>query len=220
MLLRHGGTGCALRKLHVWARNVPRAMARTSAPSKPQEPDLFHMGQSTLKVSRSQLHGPIREKLVAAMKERLGDSPAVGVALGGDAFHVYSSDGELIFKQEAYMHYLFGVSEEGWWGAVDLFSGQAHLFMPRLPEAYAVWMGPLKSCQDYRLKTCPAHCARYSAASRGPGPTPRQLTRRHPLKTEQEVAILRYANQVGSAAHVAMMRAAEPGLMEYQLEAT
>ncbi|KAJ9534071.1 hypothetical protein QJQ45_002076 [Haematococcus lacustris] len=74
----------------------------TSAPSKPQEPDLFHMGQSTL-------------------------------------------------KWEAYMHYLFGVSEEGWWGAVDLSSGQAHLFMPRLPEAYAVWMGPLKSCQDYRL---------------------------------------------------------------------
>ncbi|KAJ9534222.1 hypothetical protein QJQ45_006957 [Haematococcus lacustris] len=237
-------------------------------------------------VSRSQLHGPIREKLVAALKERLGDSPAVGVALVQASW-------------EAYMHYLFGVSEEGWWGAVDLFSGQAHLFMPRLPEAYAVWMGPLKSCQDYRLKyavdgvhyledmpstlrqilssqhgsKAGATAANPEAPGHKPGPihvlqgvnsdsgrsvgpptlagledfhvdgstlwevlTECRVTRHGlgahwglgrvgramwpQLKTEQEVAILRYANQVGSAAHVAMMRAAKPGLMEYQLEAT
>jgi len=29
---------------------------------------------------------------------------------------------------------------------------------------------------------------------------------------------LRYANQVGSAGHVAMMRAAKPGMMEYQVD--
>jgi len=40
-------------------------------------------------------------------------------AQGGDALPVYATDGEILFRQDAYMHYLFGVMEEGFWGAVD-----------------------------------------------------------------------------------------------------
>jgi Xaa-Pro dipeptidase len=36
-------------------------------------------------------------------------------------------------------------------------------------------------------------------------------------KTPQEVDILKYANRIGAAGHVAMMRAAKPGIMEYQV---
>lgn len=33
---------------------------------------------------------------------------------------VYATDGEMLFRQEAYFHYLFGVNEDGFWGAVDV----------------------------------------------------------------------------------------------------
>lgn len=33
-----------------------------------------------------------------------------------------------------------------------LLQGAAHLFMPRLPEVYAVWMGPLKGPEDFKKK--------------------------------------------------------------------
>ena len=41
-------------------------------------------------------------------------------------------------RQESYFHYLFGVEEEDYYGALDLRDGRTMLFMPRLPEAYAV----------------------------------------------------------------------------------
>lgn len=50
------------------------------------------------------------------------------------------------FRQESYFHYLFGVEMENCLGAVDLQTGQSYLFVPRLPDSYAVWMGALKVC--------------------------------------------------------------------------
>ena len=41
-------------------------------------------------------------------------------------------------RQESYFHYLFGVEDEDYYGALDLRNGRTMLFMPRLPEAYAV----------------------------------------------------------------------------------
>jgi hypothetical protein len=38
---------------------------------------------------------------------------------GGDVQPVYTTDGEMLFRQEAYFHYLFGVNEDGFWGALD-----------------------------------------------------------------------------------------------------
>lgn len=49
-------------------------------------------------------------------------------------------------RQDAYFHYLFGVQEEDWYGAVDIRSGRSLLFMPRLPQAYAVWMVRRMDC--------------------------------------------------------------------------
>jgi hypothetical protein len=39
---------------------------------------------------------------------------------GGDVQPVYTTDGEMLFRQEAYFHYLFGVNEDGFWGALDV----------------------------------------------------------------------------------------------------
>lgn len=55
-------------------------------------------------------------------------------------------------RQEGYFHYLFGVQEEGYYGALDLRTKKAHLFMPRLPDSYAVWMGKIRGTDDVRLQ--------------------------------------------------------------------
>jgi Xaa-Pro dipeptidase len=63
---------------------------------------------------------------------------------GGGPFHIYSTDMEGVFRQESYFHYLFGVEEEDYFGAIDVRDGHSMLFMPRLPDSYAVsclfWM--------------------------------------------------------------------------------
>ena len=44
-------------------------------------------------------------------------------------------------KQESYFHWLFGGLEPGCYGTLEVDSGKSILFIPRLPEEYAVWMG-------------------------------------------------------------------------------
>ena len=53
-------------------------------------------------------------------------------------------------RQESYFHYLFGVTEEDYYGAINLGSDppKAILFMPRVPESYAVWMGAIQQPSD------------------------------------------------------------------------
>ncbi len=59
-----------------------------------------------------------------------------------------SSDVGPNFKQEAFFHWAFGVLEPDFFGAIDVASGQATLFMPRLPQEYAVWMGHIETCEE------------------------------------------------------------------------
>lgn len=47
---------------------------------------------------------------------------------------------------------MFGVNEDSCYGAVDVRTGHSYLFMPRLPDAYAVWMGHLKTCEEFKRK--------------------------------------------------------------------
>lgn len=41
-------------------------------------------------------------------------------------------------RQESYFHYIFGVENEDCYGALDIRDGKTILFMPRLPDSYAV----------------------------------------------------------------------------------
>ncbi|KAF5833683.1 Xaa-Pro dipeptidase (X-Pro dipeptidase) [Dunaliella salina] len=238
---------------------------KVAAMAASQAADVYHMGNETLRISRKTMHGSIRNRLVEALRPALsakGIAPGFVLLQGGGPFNVYNTDGELIFKQESFMHYLFGVCEEDCYGAVDIRMGASFLFMPRLPEAYAVWMGSLKSTDEYKAMYAVDHVhytdemasvlAKHGAKEGAkPGPlhvmngvntdsgrpaTPAQfegadafeldnsttlfdtITACRVKKTPEEAACLRYANQVGSGGHVAMMRAAKPGMMEYQLE--
>lgn len=54
--------------------------------------------------------------------------------------------------QESFFNYLFGVSEPGCYGLLEVSSGKATLFVAHLPEEYAVWMGKLLTCNDFKNK--------------------------------------------------------------------
>ena len=54
--------------------------------------------------------------------------------------------------QESYFHYLFGVSEDSYYGAIHARSGDAYLFMPRLPESFSVWFGDLPTPSSVKAK--------------------------------------------------------------------
>jgi Rod binding domain-containing protein len=45
---------------------------------------------------------------------------------GGSILPVYSTDGEHLFRQEPYFHYLFGVNEDDCWGALDVVNVSKH----------------------------------------------------------------------------------------------
>lgn len=55
-------------------------------------------------------------------------------------------------RQESYFHYLFGVTEDSFYGAIDLRSGDAYLFMPRLPDSFAVWFGEMPTPASVKAK--------------------------------------------------------------------
>lgn len=48
--------------------------------------------------------------------------------------------------------WLFGATEPDCYGAVEVQTGAVHLFVPHLPESYAVWMGPLYTLEDFSNK--------------------------------------------------------------------
>lgn len=45
--------------------------------------------------------------------------------------------------------YFFGVREPGCFGTLNIITGHTTLFMPRLPNEYATWMGRLSTCEDF-----------------------------------------------------------------------
>ncbi|XP_044327461.1 xaa-Pro dipeptidase-like [Triticum aestivum] len=105
-----------------------------------------------------ELHAGNRKRLVAALRAHLSTSgrPLHGIVLlkGGEEQTLYCTDRVPLFRQESYFAYLFGVREPGFYGAVDIASGQSILFAPRLTLDDAIWNGEkeLSSFKDmYRV---------------------------------------------------------------------
>ncbi|XP_013194962.1 xaa-Pro dipeptidase [Amyelois transitella] len=104
----------------------------------------WSMGPGTLEVPLS---------LFATNRERLAEKLKPGqivVLQGGDSLNHYDTDVEYVFRQEAYFTWVCGVREPGCYFALDVKTSKSHLFVPRLPEEYEVWMGKLLSCDEFK----------------------------------------------------------------------
>ena len=113
----------------------------------PCEPDIppafyFSRGPGTFRVPRG-LPAASRAKLVAALASA-GHTSGIVLLRGGTEVTRYDSDHEPIFRQESYFAHLFAVKEPDCWGLIELPTGRATLFIPRLAPEYAIWMGEIK----------------------------------------------------------------------------
>lgn len=112
----------------------------------------FCLGEHTHKVPMA-LHRLNRERVCQELKAKGVQEGAVVVLQGGDSFPRYCSDVDVApFRQESYFQWLFGVSEPAFYGCLDVHSGRAALFIPKLPDAYRIWMGEIKPPEHFRDK--------------------------------------------------------------------
>eukprot|EP01043_Picozoa_sp_COSAG02_P015378 COSAG02_NODE_655_length_18811_cov_23.089515_1_plen_499_part_10 len=112
----------------------------------------YWQGEGTLPVSMG-LHAKNRARLLEQFKSAK-DVPANAfiVLEGGHSATRYDSDHEPVFRQESFFHWAFGVMEPDCTAVVDIDASTSVLFIPRLPEQYAVWMGKIKTCDEIKLK--------------------------------------------------------------------
>ncbi|XP_031473386.1 uncharacterized protein LOC116245913 isoform X2 [Nymphaea colorata] len=210
-----------------------------------------------------ELHALNRAKVVRSIRQQLASlsRPLHGFIFlqGGEEQTRYCTDHLILFRQESYFAYLFGVREPGFYGAIDISNGKSILFAPRLDPDYAVWMGPIKPLSYFKERYMVSMvCFRDEISAvlhdhyGGPGKPllfllhglntdsnnfskPAQFEEMekfdtdqsflHPIlsecrvfKSELELALIQYANDISSAAHVEVMQRTKVGMKEYQLE--
>lgn len=100
----------------------------------------FNLGPHTHDVPMS-LHKENREKVVSLLEGTTSFDKAVVLLQGGKAKTRADTDHEPLFRQESYFHYLFGVKEPDFFGALVPATKKSILFIPRLPPSYAIFMG-------------------------------------------------------------------------------
>uniref|UniRef100_A0A8C1X1Y9 Xaa-Pro dipeptidase n=1 Tax=Cyprinus carpio TaxID=7962 RepID=A0A8C1X1Y9_CYPCA len=141
-----------------------------------------------------------RERLCRGLKAEK-DVPAGSVLVlqGGEQKQRYCTDTDVLFRQESFFHWTFGVTEANCYGAIDVDSKKSILFVPKLPESYATWMVNTDSGSTCREASFEGISHRL-------------------LKTDMELEVLRYTNRVSSEAHKEVMKHVKPGVKEYEME--
>uniref|UniRef100_A0A674MGI7 Xaa-Pro dipeptidase n=1 Tax=Takifugu rubripes TaxID=31033 RepID=A0A674MGI7_TAKRU len=200
---------------------------------------IYWLGNDTLRVS-AELFAENRRRLCAGLREKDGLLPqSVVVLQGGEQKQRYCTDTDVLFRQESFFHWTFGVTEPDCYGAIDVDSGKSILFVPKLPESYAVWMGEIYPKEHYKEKyavdevhyTCDVSVCKCVCVSLtifvvfSPFRFQVNNTLLHPvmvecrlIKTDMELEVLRYTNRVSSEAHKMVMKSVKPGQKEYEME--
>ena len=108
----------------------------------------FSRGGDALTVDLA-MHSCIRQNLVSAFKNSGIGGDAILVAGGGE-MNMYDADTVWDFRQESNFQYLFGVKEPGCFGLIKLDPVISVLFVPRFPQEYAQWFGPIKPTEWFK----------------------------------------------------------------------
>ncbi|KAG7242585.1 hypothetical protein INR49_020298, partial [Caranx melampygus] len=205
---------------------------------------VFWLGNDTLRVSAA-LFAENRQRLCRGLKAKEGVVPkSVVVLQGGEQKQRYCTDTDLLFRQESFFHWAFGVTEPDCYGAIDVDIGKSILFVPKLPESYATWMGEkilftlqTSKIVDVLSSLKPAVLLTLRGQNTDSGSICREAsfegisgfqvnnTLLHPvivecrlLKTDMELEVLRYTNRISSEAHKMVMKNVKPGQKEYEME--
>lgn len=101
---------------------------------------LFQVGKGKTLAVPMEVHQVARAKVVDAFSAK-GINTGIVLLQGGDDLMQYDSDIELVFRQDSWFNYVFGVKEPGMYGAISLRTKKATLFIPKLPADYATFMG-------------------------------------------------------------------------------
>ena len=103
----------------------------------------------------------ITAAMFAEQRQRISRSFAgkalKGVILlqGGEQQYQDNTDAGLLFRQESFFYYLTGSSDPGDYGdrymcGIEVPEGRTTVFIPRLSPDFAVWMGKLKTPEEYK----------------------------------------------------------------------
>jgi Xaa-Pro dipeptidase len=111
-----------------------------------------------LKLDRRALHGGNRIKVLNAFRADPSISAtksglrSIALLRGGVQTTQYDSDTDLLFRQESNFQYLFGANLADCLGVLELDTGIATLFIPKLPAEYAVWYGTIHKKEYFQEK--------------------------------------------------------------------
>uniref|UniRef100_A0AAY5KB52 Xaa-Pro dipeptidase n=1 Tax=Esox lucius TaxID=8010 RepID=A0AAY5KB52_ESOLU len=113
---------------------------------------VYWLGKDTLRVSAA-LFVENRRRLCQGLKAKEGVAPkSVVVLQGGEQKQRYCTDTDMLFRQESFFHWAFGVTESDCYGAIDVDTEKSILFVPKLPESYATWMGEIYPKEHFKTK--------------------------------------------------------------------
>uniref|UniRef100_A0A3Q0R8R0 Peptidase D n=1 Tax=Amphilophus citrinellus TaxID=61819 RepID=A0A3Q0R8R0_AMPCI len=190
----------------------------TEATGKALEP-VHLLVNDTLRVS-SALFAENQQWLCQGLKAKDGVTPkSVVVLQGGEQTQRYCTDTDVLFRQESFFHWAFGVTEVDCYGAIDVDSGKSILFVPKLPESYAAWMGEIFPKEHFKEKyavdevqyTCNVSLSVFIFTAQSTCALillVRETTScsffcvcSHLIKTDVELTVLRYTNRISSEAH-------------------
>ncbi|KAJ2813895.1 hypothetical protein H4S07_000316 [Coemansia furcata] len=179
----------------------------------------------------------------AATAAHLGADSGVILVHGSETLMHPDSDTEYEFHQNSNFYYLSGVAEPGFAAAYDISTRTAILFVPHVSADEAVWIGVPPSLEEYRVAhgfdaahytkeisavvgalnssavyTLPENASACAAFALAPVEKLRVAVHEARVyKDDCEIAIMRRANQISSAAHVTLMREAREGMNEAEL---
>ena len=189
------------------------------------------------------MHHEHRNRLLKLFKD---EKENVIFLKGGSVSHRYNTDFEYPFRQESNFLYLTGVDEPDMSAVIHCGTGEFVLVIPRRDAQFAVWMGYVRSAEEYSEKYSPdlviyndqltdwlkkqapktIHCLpdatedlRQFGLQPDTGHLQEALAWCRVLKTSGEIEYLKKAAAAANQAHVEVMQAVYPGAYEYEMKA-